>query len=163
MDQKQFDVAVALVKSTGEKMDGMLHECAMFSLEQLNLHGNNGAANRLLAAVSKSMRKEAMFVWFNDFGMCKRAKDNTLVYAGKKKLSWEGEQVNDLPSFLEIADENPFYEYTKEIPPVSSYDVAKGIANILKRVETGKTKGWELKHTELLESLRALLPEDVKA
>jgi len=163
MDQKQFDVAVALVKSTGEKMDGMLHECAMFSLEQLNMHGNNGAANRLLGAFNKSSRKEALIVWFNDFGMCKRAKDNTLVYAGKKKLIWGGEEIDDITAGLVIADENPFYDYTKEVPPVSSYDVAKGIANILKRVETGKTKGWELKHTELLESLRALLPEEVKA
>ena len=163
MDQKQFDVAVALVKSTGEKMDGMLHECAMFSLEQLNMHGNNGAANRLLGAFNKSSRKEALFVWFNDFGMCKRAKDNTLVYAGKKKLTWEGTPVNNLDELLIIADENPFYDYTKEIKPASSYDVMKGIKSILSRASAMQQKGLPVEHAELVTFLQNLVEEEQEA
>lgn len=158
MDQKQFDVAVALVKSTGEKMDGMLHECAMFSLEQLNLHGNNGAANRLLGAFNKSSRKEALFVWFNDFGMCKRAKDNTLVYAGKKKLFWEGQEIT-ATDILVFADENPFFDYTKEIKPASSYDVMKGIKSILSRASKMQQNGLTVEHAELVASLQALVAE----
>ncbi len=158
MNQKEFDVAVALVKSTGEKMDGMLHECALYSLEQMNLHGNNGAANRLLGAVNKSVRKEALFVWFNDFGMCKRQKDNTLVYAGKKVLSWEGETIQGEEVII-LADENPFYDYTKEIKPASSYDVMKGIKSILARASKMQQKGLTVEHAELVATLQALVTE----
>lgn len=158
MNQKEFDVAVALVKSTGEKMDGMLHECALYSLEQMNLHGNNGAANRLLGAFNKSSRKEALFVWFNDFGMCKRSKDNTLVYAGKKVLSWEGETIQGEEVII-LADENPFYDYTKEIKPASSYDVMKGIKSILARASKMQQNGLTVEHAELVATLQALVTE----
>lgn len=158
MNQKEFDVAVALVKSTGEKMDGMLHECALYSLEQMNLHGNNGAANRLLGAFNKSSRKEALFVWFNDFGMCKRSKDNTLVYAGKKVLSWEGETIQGEEVII-LADENPFYDYTKEIKPASSYDVMKGIKSILARAKKTAENGLTVEHDDLLATLRTLVTE----
>lgn len=158
MDQKQFDVAVALVKSTGEKMDGMLHECALYSLEQLNLHGNNGPVNRLLGAFNKSSRKEALFVWFNDFGMSKRAKDNTIVYYGKKKLAFEGEEVS-AQDILILADEKPFYDYTKEIKPASSYDVMKGIKSILARASKMQQNGLTVEHAELVSSLQELVTE----
>jgi len=158
MDQKQFDVAVALVKSTGEKMDGMLHECALFAITQLNEHGNNGAANRLLGALNKSTRKEALYVWFNAFGMCKRNnKDNTLDYSSKKKLSYDGSPITAQETLI-LADENPFFDYTKEPKPALSYDVQQAIKSILSRVNAMQNKGKVIEHSDLLEKLRELVP-----
>lgn len=158
MDMKQFDVKIKAIKTTGEKIDNMLHECAMFSLSQLNMHGNNGVANRLLGALNKSTRKEALFVWFNDFGKCTRDKTNTLNYQGKKVLAWEGEEQTQ-ENMLVLADENPFYEYTREIKPASSYDVMKGIKSILARANKMQLNGLTIEHAELINNLKALVTE----
>lgn len=156
MEMKQFDKNVKTIKATGEKLDNLIHESALFALEQINKHGNNGAANRLLAVINKGTRKEALYVWFNDFGKCKRNKDNTLEYKDKA-IYWEGEKI-DVEQALVVADENPFFDYTKEITPASSYDVMKGIKTILKRAEKMKTDGKTIEHAELLAALKEMIP-----
>lgn len=159
MEMKQFDKTIKTINQMGLKMDDMLHECAMFALEQINKHGNNGPVNRLLGALNKSTRKEALYVWFNDFGLCKRNKDNTLEYKGTKKLYWEGEVIS-IDDALILADEKPFFNYTKEIPPASSYDVMKGIKSILKRADKMSKEGKTIEHKELLEQLKAFIPAE---
>lgn len=159
MEMKQFDKTIKTINQMGLKMDTMLHECAMFALEHINKHGNNGPVNRLLGAINKSTRKEALYVWFNDFGLCKRNKDNTLEYKGNKKIYSEGEVIT-IDDALVLADEKPFYEYTKEIAPASSYDVMKGIKAILKRAKKMETEGKTIEHKELLEQLRAFIPAE---
>lgn len=158
MEMKQFDKTLKTIQATGAKMDTMLHECAMFALEHINKHGNNGPVNRLLGAINKSTRKEALYVWFNDFGKCKRNKDNTLEYKDKS-LYLEGEKV-DVEEIMIAADETPFYSYTKEIAPASSYDVMQGIKSILKRAKKMETEGKTIEHKELLEQLKAFIPAE---
>lgn len=158
MEMKQFDKTLKTIQATGAKMDTMLHECAMFALEQINKHGNNGPVNRLLGAINKSTRKEALYVWFNDFGKCKRNKDNTLDYKDKS-LYLDGDKA-DIEAVMIAADETPFYSYTKEIAPASSYDVMKGIKTILKRAEKMKVDGKTIEHADLLETLKGLLPTE---
>lgn len=159
MEMKQFDKNLKTIQTTGAKMDELLHECAMFALDQINKHGNNGPVNRLLGAINKSTRKEALYVWFNDFGLCKRNKDNTLEYKGNKKIYSEGEVIS-MEDALILADETPFYSYTKEIAPASSYDVMKGIKSILKRAKKMETEGKTIEHKELLEQLKAFVPAE---
>src|SRR5512143_1599188 len=140
MEMKTFDKTLKTIQATGAKMDTMLHECAMFALEQINKHGNNGPVNRLLGAINKSTRKEALYVWFNDFGLTKRNKDNTIDYRAGKKIYNDGEIVTTDEALI-LADETPFYSYTKEIAPASSYDVMQGIKSILKRAKKMETEG----------------------
>ena len=157
MEMKQFDKTLKTIQATGAKMDDMLHECAMFALEQINKHGNNGPVNRLLGAINKSTRKEALYVWFNDFGLTKRNKDNTIEYRGTKKLYNDGEVITTDEALI-LADESPFYSYTKEIAPASSYDIMQGIKSILKRAKKMETEGKTIEHKELLEQLKAFIP-----
>lgn len=159
MDMKQFDKTVASIKKAGAKMDEELHSAACFALEQINMHGNNGPVNKLLGAFNKSSRKEAMYTWFNDFGMGKREKDGTIVFAAKKKLSYEGVDTSAF-DVLAIAASIPFYEYTKEIAPASSYDVMKGIRSILNKAKSAQGKGVAVEHAELLEKLAAFVPAE---
>lgn len=159
MELKQFDKTLKTIQQMGGKMDDMLHECAMFALQQINQHGNNGPVNRLLGAINKSTRKEALYVWFNDFGLCKRNKDNTLDYRAGKKLYNEGDLIT-VDEALILADETPFYSYTKEIAPASSYDVMQGIKSILKRAKKMETEGKTIEHKELLDQLKAFIPAE---
>jgi hypothetical protein len=145
MEQKQFEKNIKLITTSGAKLDTLLHECAVYALEQLNLHGNNGAANKLLGAFNKSGRKEAMLVWFNDFAMSRKQKDNTLNYSKDKKLEYDGETITPEQAVL-IAESIPFYSYTKEIAPASSYDVFKALQHILKRAAKMKADGAEVEH-----------------
>jgi len=159
MEMKQFDKSLKTIKKSGKKLDAMLHECALFALEQINKHGNNGPVNRLLGAINKSTRKEALYVWFNDFGLTKRNKDNTMEYRGTKKLYNDGEVITTEQALI-LADESPFYSYTKEIAPASSYDVMQGIKSILKRAKKMETEGKTIEHKELLEQLKAFIPAE---
>lgn len=159
MDMKQFDKAVRGIQKMGVKFDSILHEAACFALAQLNEHGNNGPVNKLLGAINKSSRKEALYTWFNDFGMSKRNKDGTLEFASKKKLSYNDADISAV-DILPIAESIPFYEYTKEIPPTSSYDVMKGVKSILARAKAMSAKGLTVEHAELLEKLAAFVPAE---
>jgi len=160
MEMKQFDKNVKAIKTNGAKLDTLIHESAVFAVEQLNLHGNNGAANRLLSALNKSSRKEALYVWFNDFALCKRNhKDNTLEYAKNKKLFNDGVECTGEDAVL-LADASPFYDYTKEIAPASSYDVMKGIKAILNRAKKMYADGKTVEHEEMLATLKALIPSE---
>lgn len=154
---KQFDKNIKAIKATGAKMDELIHTCAVFAVEQLNLHGNNGAANRLLGALNKSSRKEALYTWFNDFSLSKRDKDQTLSYRKDKKLSMDGEDITPQQA-IDFADATPFYDYTKEITPASSYDVVKGIKAILSRAKKMTKEGKTVEHAELLAKLEAFVP-----
>lgn len=158
MEQKQFDKAIVQIKTNGAKLDAMLHECAMFALEQINAHGNNGPVNKLLGAINKSTRKEALYTWFNDFGLCKKNKDNTLSYSKDKKLKDKEGVIITANDAMLLADETPFYNYTKEITPASSYDVDKAIASILKRAASFAKEGKVVQHQEKLDALKELLP-----
>lgn len=160
MEMKQFDKSIKAIKTNGAKLDATIHACAVFAVEQLNIHGNNGAANRLLGALNKSSRKEALFTWFNDFAMCKRNhKDNTLEYSKNKKLSHEGIDIEPAHA-VDLADATPFYDYTKEITPASSYDVVKGIKAILSRAKKMSKEGKTVEHSELLAKLEAFVPAE---
>ena len=160
MEMKQFDKNIKAIKTTGGKLDTLIHESAVFAVEQLNLHGNNGAANRLLSALNKSSRKEALYVWFNDFAMCKRNhKDNTLDYSKNKKLENDGAPISGEDAVL-LADASPFYDYTKEIAPASSYDVMKGVKAILNRVKKMQAEGKTVEHEEMLATLKTLIPAE---
>ena len=160
MEMRQFDKNIKAIKSTGGKLDALIHESAVFAVEQLNLHGNNGAANRLMSALNKSSRKEALYVWFNDFALCKRNhKDNTLEYAKNKKLILDGQPIAAEDMIL-VADATPFYDYTKEIAPASSYDVMKGIKAILNRAKKMHADGKTVEHEEMLATLKTLIPAE---
>lgn len=157
MDKKQFEKNVATIAEMGKAANDLIHNSAMFALEQVNTHGNSNFANQLVSALSASMRKEALFVWFNDFGMVKRTKENTFEYNGKKKLLLDGEEISAI-DVLPFADEQPFYDYTKEIKPASVYDVQKAVASILKRASKFNKEGKQVEHAELLAKLSEILP-----
>jgi len=158
MEIKQFQKNVKAIATMGKKADTLIHESAMFALEQVNVHGNSNFVNQLTSALSASMRKEALVVWFLDFGMVRRnTKDNTLEYAGKKELKIDGEVISGT-DILPYADDQPFYTYTKEIAPASVYDVQKAILSIMKRAAKFNKDGKPVEHSELLAKLSEMIP-----
>lgn len=158
MELKQFTKNIKVIANMGKKADTLIHDSAMFALEQVNVYSNSTPAKQLISALSASMRKEALFVWFLDFGMVRRnTKDNTLEFAGKKELKIDGEVISGT-DILPYADDQPFYLYTKEIAPASVYDVQKAILSIVKRASKFNKDGKTVEHAELLAKLSKMIP-----
>jgi len=160
MTIEQFNQRCDIVETQGKLEEVNLHELAMFALEQINTpnFNNTTPCNRLISSLSLTKRKEALIVWFLDFGKVKRnTKDHTLDYSDKKELKIYGETIDSM-AILDYADEKPFYVYSKEITPASVYDVQKAIASIIKRAASANKNGLTIEHGELVSKLNELLP-----
>jgi len=161
MDIKQFNSNVKGIKVASAKNDVLLHECAMFALEQINLHGNNGPMNQLKSALGKAHRGEALVVWFLDHGLCKRdTKNNILVHSSGKKIKIDGEEVS-VEGALILADEKPFYTYTKETTPATVLDIEKAVQSLLARIANASKNGIKIEHAELKAQLETMVPAKV--
>lgn len=158
MNAAQFKKSLANLKK-GQKRFTDIHEAALFALFQINTHGQTTPANQLVAVLHKGDRVDALKTWFHDFGKCKELKDGTIEYVHKRKIFIEGEEAT--PEEAQAAAESmPYFEYTKEIKPVSSYDVMKGVKSILSRAKAMQRKGLSVEHPELLKTLASLVPAE---
>ena len=157
MDSKQFKKNLGLIKK-GEARFNRIHESAVFALAQINQHGQTTPANQLLGVMHKADRIEALKTWFRDFGKVNTQKDGTLKYVDAKKILWEGQPIPVMEA-VEIASSMPYFEYTKEIKPASSYDVMKGLKSILTRAKAMEQHGGTIEHKEMLAKIVALIPE----
>lgn len=156
MDTKQFNKALVTIKKGASRFT-LIHDAAMFAAEQINKHGQTTPANQLLSVMHKADRVEALRVWFNDFTKANNTKEGTLKYSDKKELAWDGEPIG-ADAILDIADGLPYYEYSHEIKPASTYDIQKAVAQILKRAAKFKNDGKNVEHEELIEKLRSFVP-----
>lgn len=158
LNAAQFKKSLANLKK-GQKRFADIHEAALFALFQINNHGQTTPANQLVAVLHKGDRVEALKTWFHDFGKCKELKDGTIEYVHKREIFIDGEETT--PEEAQAAAEAmPYYEYTKETKPASSYDVMKGIKSILSRAKAMQGKGLSVEHSELLETLASLVPAE---
>lgn len=165
MDAKQFKKNIGLIKKGAARFD-MIHQCAVFALNQINgkdektgsPYGQTTPANELLSCMHKADRIEALKTWFHDFGKVVTVKDGTLKYSDKKEIFFDGEKIEPMQA-IDYAEATPYFDYTKEIKPASSYDVMKGLKNILTRVKAMKTKGGTVEHEEMIAKIVSLIPE----
>lgn len=156
MNANEFKKSLVAIRK-GQARFTLIHNAACFALEQVNLHGQTTPLNELLGVMHKADRIEALKTWFKDFGKCKELKDGTFEYVHKKELMLDGEVIE--PAYaIETAAATPYFDYTKEIKPASSYDVFKGIHAILNRAKAMQAKGLPVEHADALDALKAMLP-----
>ena len=69
--------------------------------------------------LNKSARKEALLTWLKDHCKVSQKKDKTWEYKHDRKL-WKSPGVEmSIDEAIQRASDNPFWQYTKEVTPVS--------------------------------------------
>jgi len=160
MNNAEFTKKVSTIKRHSEGLANDIHSCAMYALEQVNVHGNTDPCNRLVSALHHSQRKQALVAWFEDISKGVLQEDKTFKYSKGKKIVIlvKGEKVeysdNDAIIF---GDNNPYFDYTHEQKPPTSFDVLKAVEAMLKKIERYTTEGKQVDHYELKEKLAALI------
>lgn len=142
------------IKASGARMDTMLHVTGLYCINQVNEHGNTTPMNKLIGAIGKNTRKEAFITWLRDHSKVVSLKTGVLEYRKDRKLyDANGIECNNEVA-LEKAESVPFWDYTKEVKPVSSYDVLTRLESLLK-----SAKGFvgDVKHAELLATLQVIV------
>ena len=164
MIKAEFQKNVNTIKHSSENLANLIHESAMYALEQINLHGNTNPVNVLIPALHHSQRKQALVTWFEDHCLAVRQEDKTFKASKQKKiiiLDKDGNKVEyTADEAIVHADENPYYDYTKETKPASSFDILKAVQSLLHKIETKTASGIQVDHYELKAKLAELVPQD---
>lgn len=146
---KQATKNINTIKIQGAKRDVMIHETAMWAIYHAN-QGQVTPMNKLLGALNKSDRKEALKVYFRDFSKVSFNKLGVAEYSKAKQLYIAGKEVSP-DECIEYADAHPFYDYTHEVKPATSVDALKRLTSLITQLDefTG-----EVKHLEVLTLLK---------
>lgn len=107
-NEKQFANEVKKISNMGEKLAESIHEAGLFALQQVNTHGNDGFAVRLIEALGKKHDKVRVMKWLCTFGKL-GTKDGILVYRKRKDIDAE-----NLDAWLEKANSIPYWELTPQ-------------------------------------------------
>lgn len=63
-DTTKINKAIALIQSTGAKLDTLIHTCAMSVVAHVSEHRNTTLISQLIAAMPKSARRKNLINWF---------------------------------------------------------------------------------------------------
>ena len=163
MNNAEFNKKVSTIKRHSEGLANDVHECAMFALEQANMYGNTDPANKLISALHHSQRKQALVAWFEDLSKAILQEDKTLKYSKGKQIAIliAGNKTEFTPEeAIVYGDSNPYYDYTHEQKPPTSFDVLKSVEALIRKIERYTTEGKQVDHYELKEKLAALVPAE---
>lgn len=116
--------AIDGIAARGKKLDRDIHIAGVSVLSHAYEHGDITLANRLLDALPKSGRRNAMLAWLTSFGPFKLAEDSKHVAYSKL--------AEPLPLAAAIAE--PFYEFAPE-PVFVPFDFKASIEAVLKKAE----------------------------
>lgn len=125
---------IASIRRRGAKFDNDVHETAVLCLEHAREHGDVTLLTKLVAAMPRSGRREALIYWARYFGPVKfNAKQETFRLDQKRVKN--GESFD-----MEGANATPFYDLTKEKRP-AQYDLEKAIKGFIRAVKKGREQG----------------------
>lgn len=163
MIKAEFNKNVSLIKRHSADLASLVHSCAMFALEQVNLNGNTDPMNQLVSALHHSQRKQALVAWFEDHSMANLQEDKTFKFSKNKKIVMyvQGKATEfTIDEAIVHGDEFPYFDYTKESKPSTSFDVLKAVESLLRKIETKSAAGIQVDHYELKDKLAALIPAE---
>jgi hypothetical protein len=154
MDIKQINRKIGEIKRSGKALTDKIVLVELAAMAHCKQHNDSGALSRLVHAMPKSGRREALLIHIVDHAPLSWDKDKE-VFKSRRKGTWN----------IEDATSVPFYEYTKEttskldldklIVPTSLIEAAQ------KRVEKAVEEGVEMTgdmeaYTQRLEVLKSI-------
>jgi len=146
---------IASIDKRGKKLDSDIHQAALSSIAHHAAHGDVTLVNRLIVALPKAARRNALMAWVEHFGagLAPNVEKETRAEApfvhvkGSKKVFDEA-----------AADAKPFWEFKPE-PEYVQFDLAKALAMLLKKAESAlaaEQQDGTLISPEKLAALRAI-------
>lgn len=126
---KDIEKVIVSIAGRGKKLDQDMHSAACASLHHVTLHGDPTLLNRLVLALPKAARRNALVLWATKFGMvalnddAKTRAERPLVYAKGNKADIEGAQAQ------------PFFELKNVREGGDSWLYMDFISNVMKTLE----------------------------
>ena len=137
LTDKTFNSTLKAISKSGEALASMIHEAGMYALEQVNTHGNDGFAVRLIDAMGKKHDVKRVEKWLCHFGKL-GIKKGVLCYRNNSKIKPETYEA-----VMEEADNTPYWELSPQEHHKFTVDYLGMLQGLLKRHETAKQKEAE--------------------
>jgi hypothetical protein len=155
-NEKGFNSTLVAIKKSGEALAQYIHNAGMFALEQVNTHGNDGFAVRLLEAMGKKHDAARVEKWLCHYGKL-GMKAGKLVYRARRDINAE-----TIEAMLTEAEATPYWELTEQTHHVFKFNGLSMLQAIVNRLTTAKEKAAagvevEIISPEVVEEVSALL------
>lgn len=147
--------AILSISRRAQKLDQDIHVAALSVLVHSAQHNDPDIANRLVEALGKSMRKQALIGWMCAYGAFTLDDSGKLAYNVKRRDAVLSDEN------VAAAEAEPFWDFMPE-KPYAQFDLAKALAALLAKAEKALTVDEQdaaLISPEKLAALRALTNE----
>ncbi len=129
LNRAECEKAIASIKTRGANLDKDIHTAAVSTLDHLDKHGDSTLCNRLLAAMPKSGRRNALAAWMVNFGRLSLNMDKTTK--AETPLLYDKEKECDIPASIAL----PFWEF-KASEGGTTFVMDVYLASVTKRLTT---------------------------
>lgn len=129
-----FNKALKAITKSGEALADYIHSAGLFALAQVNEHGNDGFAVRLLEAMGKKHDAARVEKWLCHFGKL-GMKAGKLVYRARRDITPE-----NLEAVLTEAQNTPYWELTAQTHHIYRFNCLSMLESIINRQATAKEK-----------------------
>ena len=133
-NEKGFNAALAAIKKSGEALAQYIHNAGLFALAQVNEHGNDGFAVRLLEAMGKKHDAKRVEKWLCHYGKL-GMKAGVLVYRARRDINPE-----TLDAVLNEAANTPYWELTEQEHHVFKFNGLSMLQSIVSTLHYGTRK-----------------------
>lgn len=148
------DKLIVSIKGRGAKLDADIHQAAVSVLAHHDQHGDTTLANRLLAAMPKSGRRNALQSWMLAFDG-KLMLNTDKATKAEKPLVHNKEGAGLAVSFVADADAMPFWEF-KAVEGTTEFDFNAYITSLNKGVKKALDKATPEQRAKLEAVLAAI-------
>lgn len=155
LNVKQTTAAIATLKITGKALDQGIQEVGLSVLYHVGENREVSLAIKLLNAMPKGGRRNALVEWFILFGMI--AVNTDKATAKERPLVFDRDRTTN----LEGAAAKPWYTCRPERPAAEVFDVEAKLRQLLKQLETAKAKGMTVKGEQYVSAMAKALTGEV--
>lgn len=151
LNSTQMDAAIKSITTRGAKLQADIHTCAVSALAHFAQHGDSTLLNRLIVALPKSARTNALVAWALHFGQLVQNDDKSTRVAQPVVKSSVPKAFD-----LEACQVTPFWAFkAQEGTPTWSFDTYS--ASLIKSLDTAISKATDDAHKAKLQGAKLAL------
>jgi len=162
-----FDAALVSIANRGKKLDADIHKFAVSAALHTAVHGQPHYVNKLIEAMPKGSRVNALREWFSLFGPVEYNSDTKLFVTDKdhaKQMVAELAEGHVVPTDIETGITTPWTDLKPEggyKPMDFTAEILKAVGKAQDRLEKAEDKGDKI-DPELVAAISALIPQTVE-
>lgn len=150
--------AITSIAGRSAKLDADIHRTAVSVIIHSAKHNDPDVAKRLVAALGKSARKQALIAWIVNYGAFALDDMGELVYVKERAAQVTSEEN------VHAAIAEPFWDFAGPEQQYKQFDLAAAINALLKKAEkalTTEAQDTSLVQPDKLAMLRSIVAEPV--